>query len=268
MPAVPYILDSPVPESLPLPFVLFAAFWLGAVLGSFAACTGERLAEGRSLAGRSRCPSCQKALSAWQLAPVLGFFVQKGRCAFCQAPIPRASLVWECAMGAASALLVLKGVLLGAPLLHALLLILFFAALAAAAETDRRCLFLPDKLLLAALIPLLFLALAGGLPPENCLWGLAGAALLFAVRLAWKKRLKKEALGLGDIKLICIAGLAAGPGIFCAVLAASLAALAAAKCRPLKEALPADCGDGGRPLPFGPFLAAGAYLAVLLQGLF
>ncbi|MDP6954304.1 MAG: prepilin peptidase [Alphaproteobacteria bacterium] len=69
-----------------------AAFWAapfaGLLFGSFAALAGYRLPRGEGVVGgRSRCPSCDSALGARDLVPVVSWLVLRGRCAVCKMPI-------------------------------------------------------------------------------------------------------------------------------------------------------------------------------------
>ena len=63
-------------------------FILGMIFGSFLNVVIYRLNTGFSIiSGRSRCFSCNKALSWYELIPLVSFFLQKGRCRSCQANI-------------------------------------------------------------------------------------------------------------------------------------------------------------------------------------
>ena len=56
---------------------LFAV--LGLAFGSFGNVLIIRLAEGRSIAGRSACPACAHALAWYDLLPVLSYLMLRGR---------------------------------------------------------------------------------------------------------------------------------------------------------------------------------------------
>jgi prepilin signal peptidase PulO-like enzyme (type II secretory pathway) len=64
-----------------------AAALFGLAFGSFSAAAGTRLARGRSLTGRSACDACGRPLAAWELVPVLGFVLLRGRCSTCRESI-------------------------------------------------------------------------------------------------------------------------------------------------------------------------------------
>lgn len=65
-----------------------AVFILGTIFGSFLNVVIYRLNTGLPVTtGRSRCFSCNKTLSWYELIPLVSFIVQKGRCRSCQAKI-------------------------------------------------------------------------------------------------------------------------------------------------------------------------------------
>jgi hypothetical protein len=67
---------------------------LGAVLASFAAATGSRLATGETLGGRSHC-ACGRPLRPNELVPVVSYLAHGGRARCCGARIGAESLVGE-----------------------------------------------------------------------------------------------------------------------------------------------------------------------------
>ena len=58
---------------------------VGAVVGSFVGAALVRLPDGRSVTGRSNCDSCDKALTARELVPVVSWLMQRGVCRGCGA---------------------------------------------------------------------------------------------------------------------------------------------------------------------------------------
>jgi prepilin signal peptidase PulO-like enzyme (type II secretory pathway) len=92
------------------------------------------------------------------------------------------------------------------------------------------------------------------------------AAALFGVLLFCCVRAATKGLGLGDVKFAAVIGLFCGfPGLLSAFLIAALLGIIAA--------VPLSLRNGGhsRPLPFAPFLSAGAIAAYGIweyQGLF
>jgi leader peptidase (prepilin peptidase)/N-methyltransferase len=72
---------------------VFAALFGGA-LGSFAGVVASRGFRG-SLDGRSRCDSCGRTLSWYELIPIVSYPVLRGHCRTCHARVGRAVYAWE-----------------------------------------------------------------------------------------------------------------------------------------------------------------------------
>lgn len=82
-------------------FFYLILFFLWAVFGSFGGVIIERgrwwFARGewgKVFGGRSYCPSCKHTLTRWQLIPLGGWLLQKGKCFRCNLSIP-AWYLWE-----------------------------------------------------------------------------------------------------------------------------------------------------------------------------
>jgi len=81
--------------------VLTAIFaLLGVAVGSFLNVCSDRLPLGKSLVTPpSHCDACHHRLSPKELVPVFSYLWLRGRCRFCQAPIPRRILWVEISCG-------------------------------------------------------------------------------------------------------------------------------------------------------------------------
>ena len=254
----------------------FVCFWLavfGAVLGSFLDCAVSRWAAGsRDLfAGRSRCDSCGHTLGAADLVPVFSFLLRRGKCRYCGAKIP-ADCLWAELAGAASLACVglrfAPALELGhghwhiGPTLALVQWVVFAALLLALSLTDAAKRIIPDKLLLALAAGRLccFFAVeadyaAAGL---EILKACAIPAVLLALVLGLEKLWGREAMGGGDIKLLFVLALYLSWGqLLLTLLGGCLLGILWAVLARQKQ---------GAALPFGPFLAAGALLAVCFGG--
>src|SRR4051812_41836317 len=70
------------------------SFVLGLIFGSFANVVVLRYGTGRSIKGRSSCPSCGHTLGALELIPVVSYLALRGRCKNCKTKIsPQYALV-------------------------------------------------------------------------------------------------------------------------------------------------------------------------------
>ena len=229
---------------------LITAF--GAVLASFVTTAAMRSVEGRSWAwGRSACDSCGTPVGFGQAVPVLSFAALRGRCGSCKEPIDWRHPVGEFAGAAiaATAMLTTHGWALW-------LMILLGFALLLVSLVDLATLRIPDALSLIVLGLCLALALSLGSLWEGVLTGIATSAILYGLRVAFRARVGREGLGLGDVKLF--SALAVGLGPTLSSLALAVAALMAmgfirAKGRSAMRE---------EKLPFGPFLGASAWLTL------
>ncbi len=135
--------------------------------------------------------------------------------------------------------------------------LVFVTMLAVVTATDLRDRRIPNRVLMAAVavgLPLLGLADPGALP-ERLGAALAGGGAFLALALA-----RPGGFGMGDVKLIGAMGLFLGEAVLGAVLVALLAGSLAGL------ALFARDGRAAAKLtiPFGPFLALGGLLALLV----
>jgi leader peptidase (prepilin peptidase)/N-methyltransferase len=211
---------------------------------------------------RSRCPSCQAPIRAIHNIPVLSYLALGGRCASCRAPISKRYPLVELATAAAFATVAWH---FGFGL-QAALAIVFSAYLIALTGIDVDRQLLPDVLTL----PLLWIGLLaslwhapGGAPPIAMRDALIGAAAgylsLWAVFQLFRLVTGKEGMGYGDFKLFAAIGAWLGWQMLPLVLI--LAAVVGAA---VGIALIALRRHGrGVPIPFGPYLAGAAWIALL-----
>jgi leader peptidase (prepilin peptidase)/N-methyltransferase len=123
--------------------------------------------------------------------------------------------------------------------------------------TDLEQRIIPNKVLIAGAILCLAIAVPTDLAgvPERLIAAAAAGGLFFLVALAYP-----SGMGLGDVKLAATMGLflgsAVAPAVLVALLAGSLVGLA----------LIARHGTGARKMaiPFGPFLALGGIVGLLV----
>ncbi|WP_069366599.1 prepilin peptidase [Salisediminibacterium beveridgei] len=225
----------------------------GTVLGSFYNVVGLRVPEGIPFTGkeRSRCPSCGHTLSAIELVPVLSWVFQRGRCRHCQGWI---SLKYPLVELSTGLLFVLSFIVFGWSL-ELIVALLFVSMLTIITVSDLATMLIPDKILIAFGVPVLFLRLF--VAPLDPWWlAIVGAMTGFGILLLLAIA-SKGGMGGGDIKLYFVIGLVLGPAA--TVLSLFLAAFVG-----LIFGLPARLSGKskrGTPIPFGPFIALGAVIA-------
>ena len=206
---------------------------------------------------RSRCPECGHAITAMENIPVLSYLFLRGRCAGCGCRISwrypmvealsglmAAVAAWHFGFGVESA---------GAMLLGWALIALSFI------DFDRQ--YLPDSITL----PFLWFGLCWNLfgiyaPSDASLIGaMAGYGILWCVYHLFKLATGKEGMGFGDFKLLAMLGAWLGwqalPVII--VLSSLLGAVIGLSMIVLRG------HDRNIPIPFGPYIAIGGWVALL-----
>lgn len=181
------------------------AFAFGLAWGSFCNVVITRLPQGESVVfGRSHCRQCQHKLSWYDNLPLISFFLLRGRCRFCGAPIP-----WRYpAMELAGGLLAL-GLWRQFPFADLLAVYgPFTLALLLLAGLDLEHWWLPDSITYPVtaygLIAALFLPHLTFI--ESLSGAGAGAAALGAIQWGYKRFTGRDGLGGGDVKLLALIG--------------------------------------------------------------
>lgn len=212
---------------------------------------------------RSRCPACQAQIRGIHNVPILSWIALRGRCASCRAPISVRYPLVELATGAAFAAVAWH---FGFGLTAALAFVLTaYLIVLTGIDIDRQL--LPDILT----IPLLWIGLVASLwhvdgqaaPPaalrDAVIGAAAGYAFLWLVYQLFRLATGKEGMGYGDFKLFAAIGAWLGWQMLPLVLM-----LAAAVGAVVGLAMMAASRLGrGVPIPFGPYLAGAAWIALL-----
>lgn len=230
------------------------AFLGGLTAGSFVTVVAHRVPQGESVVGpRSRCPGCGSQISAYDNVPVVSWLLLRGRGRCCDARISARYPLAELGLGLAYLATVL--VLRHDPSQMAMGLVLV-TALMAVTITDLEQRIIPNKILLVATVIGVAIAAifdTASLPERLIAAGAAGG-LLFLAALAYPR-----GMGLGDVKLAAMIGFFlgqnVGPALLVALISGSVVGLA----------LIAREGAAARKkaIPFGPFLALGAFVGLL-----
>jgi leader peptidase (prepilin peptidase)/N-methyltransferase len=298
---------------IPLPW--FQAWWafLGLFVGSFLNVAIHRFPlEGESVSHprRSRCPSCKTTLTWKENLPLISWVVLRGRCRTCGWRIPwryplvevLSAILWWLAASQWNVAQEGWTTQLGLCVIRTVVL----SGLVVATFVDFDCYEIPDEvsiggIVLAPLAVLLLPALhddtrlalwltPGGLAPVShlgaltgCLGGmLAGAGMLWGIGWVGGRLYGRDAMGLGDVKLLAAGGGFLGPGgVLWALMIASLSASvvgvlnllrfflllrARARSRGRRPGLGRSlqvARVAGRYVPFGPYLALGIGIVLL-----
>lgn len=237
------------------------AFIFGSIIGSFANVCIHRLPEHQSiLFPGSQCPHCQQPLRPWHNIPLLSYLLLRGRCAYCRTPI-----VWRYPLveGLCGLLYMLLYHHFGLSL-QSIVLAILATSLLIVSFIDLAHQIIPDVItlpgivagiLISALVTLVGLGHPALVGLGNAALGvLLGGGLFFLVAV-----LSRGGMGGGDIKLIAMIGAFLGwqAVLLTIFLGALSGAMVGIGLMLLKKRGRKD------PLPFGPFLALGALLAMV-----
>ena len=226
--------------------------------------TDVRLERYNLLVPRSRCPGCNAEITALQNIPVVSWLLLGGRCASCRASISVRYPIVELA----------TAVLSTAVALHfgwhwqTLAALLFTWALISLTVIDLDHTLLPDTLT----IPLLWLGLLLSLfwhvgltapaptdPASAILGAVCGYLVLWTVFWAFKFATGKDGMGYGDFKLLGALGAWMGWQMLPLILLLSAFAGAVVGI----GLILLRGRDRNVPMPFGPYLAAAGWIALL-----
>lgn len=233
------------------------AFFGGLLIGSFVTVVAHRVPRGEGVvAGRSHCPECGAQIAAYDNVPVLSWVVLGGRSRCCGTRISARYPLTELTVALLYAATVL---VLWDDATEIALGLVFVTMLVAVTLTDLERRIIPNKILLVAAVLGVAITAVGdpGSLPERTIAAAGAGGLFFLVALAYP-----WGMGLGDVKLAATMGLFLGrdvaPAIFVALLAGSVVGVA----------MIARDGAGARKqaIPFGPFLAFGGVVGLLLGG--
>lgn len=232
-------------------------FVIGLILGSFFNVLILRIPKGQSLiTPGSRCPSCGHTLAARELIPVVSYLYLGGRCARCEAQISIQYPLVELITGLGFAFLYYWST----DLQDFLVIGVFFSLLLVLSVIDLKHKLLPNVLTLWGIILGLGFSLLGWtIPLADSLLGLiVGGGVLLILAL-----ITKGGMGIGDVKLLAMIGTYLGP--FLTLVALFWGALFGSVIGVVYLLLTRQSRK--TPIPFGPFLAAGALLVYLTGGL-
>ena len=233
---------------------------LGACTGSFLGCLAWRTVHGESvLRGRSHCDVCGHALGVRDLVPVFSYLFSGGKCRYCGAKLS-ARHVWGEAVSAAVFVTLLLRYDISLQTLEGWLLA---CVLLACAFADLEGYIIPDRFIAAGVVLFAVTLLIEPEPfhrlEDGLLGGVGVGGGLLLLSLYMDKRMKRETLGGGDIKLLFLTGLFFGwkGNLLCLTLAcvAGIVWGLAGKRR-------------GEAIPWGPSIAIGAWITALAGQMF
>ncbi len=267
--------------------VFLIGFVTGIILGSFVKALADRSLKEQSFWGRSYCPKCKNKLHWYDLIPVISYLILGGKCRYCRKAISIEYLLIEVVMG------ILVGFLFWSFGLAPDLIfkIFFITVLSVLFITDIKKMFIPDRIVLPAIVISLIYLVAITiykigylyfylsqspigqklLPPysdyfqrhalmvsEPLFYGVLMGLLIGGFFMALIIITKGKGMGGGDVKLGAFMGL--GLGFPLSLVAMMLAFLTGAVFSIILIILGKK--HFGQVIPFGPFLVLGSLIAI------
>ncbi len=232
---------------------------VGLCIGSFLNALVYRIPRQLSFVmNRSICPSCKAQLAWYHNIPLVSYAALRGKCAFCRA---RISVRYPLVEAANAALYLYFYWQLGfAPeffvfaYLSSVLLAIFFI--------DLDFQIIPNLFTYSGIVLGLAVSfLPGGLTPVQSLIGfLVGGGALYLIAMLGDWLFKKESMGGGDIKMAAMLGAFLGwqQVLFVFIASAVIGLLVSIVMMMVSAKMRKE-----RVIPFGPFLAGAAMLAIL-----
>lgn len=206
---------------------------------------------------RSHCPVCKTEIKAYQNIPVLSYLLLGGKCSQCKTVIGARYPLIEALTGVCSALIAWRFGY-GLELLFGLILTWSLIALSFI-DIDQQL--LPDSITLPMLWLGLFLSLFSIYTDSHAsiIGAVAGYLSLWCVFHVFKLLTGKEGMGYGDFKLLALFGAWLGwqflPMII--LLSSLVGTVIGIGMIVFRQ------HDASKPIPFGPYLAAAGWLALV-----
>jgi prepilin signal peptidase PulO-like enzyme (type II secretory pathway) len=246
-----YIVNAPY---IMWPTVLFA----GLVFGSFVTLATHRLPKDEDIFyKRSQCGKCEHVLGILDLFPLFSWLVLGGKCRYCRVPI---SARYPCIELVQMALFAVVYGIYGATG-DAVILMLLSVCILTAIIIDFEHYILPDGLNISmGILAVVYQWLHGAAWEQFIIMPFASVALGLTLRAVVSKMKQQEALGLGDVKFLFVAGLFLSPELFITFLflAGVIGIVTAVLWRLLGK---------GDVFPFGPALCVSLFLCLLFPSI-
>ncbi len=205
----------------------------------------------------SHCPSCNTQIKAWHNIPVLSFFLLKGKCSSCKSKIPLRYLTVETLTCALSIVIAwqfgLSWTLIAALIFTWYLVVITFI--------DIDHLILPDSLSFTLLwMGLLFSCFNLFTDTQDAILGaIIGYSSFWIIAKLFYLVSKKEGMGYGDFKLLAAVGAWLGWQLLpLVILTSSILSVIIGSCVLIYKRK-----SRNTPIPFGPFIAIAAWIALI-----
>lgn len=233
-------------------------FVIGTIFGSFYNVVGLRVPKNESIVTpASHCPNCNSKLGVLELIPIISYVMSKGKCKHCKEKISLVYPIFEIACG----LLFVLAYLSFGRSFELIIALTFISMLIIITVSDFTYMIIPDSVLITfGGLLIIELGVINGINELliSLLNGLGAFILMFALKKFGDFLFKQESMGGGDIKLMFIIGLVLSfPMSILSIFLASFIGL------PISLIYLRN--GNNHIIPFGPLLAIGAVIILLLQ---
>jgi leader peptidase (prepilin peptidase)/N-methyltransferase len=239
--------------------LLLGTLCIGLAVGSFLNVCIVRLPAGQSIVSPpSHCPQCGAPIRPRDNIPLLSYLLLGGRCRDCEA---RISVRYPLVEALAGVLFAATAYWMG-PVPQMLLYWAFLSALIVITFVDLDHQIIPDAISIPGIAVGVLAAVLGYGPSwhDSVIGALVGGGILYAVAVGYHALTKREGMGGGDIKLLAMIGAFLGwRGVLVTLVFGSLTGSVIGM-----AVIALRGGDSRVPIPFGPFLALGAAVALFV----
>lgn len=245
----------------------------GLAIGSFLNVCIYRIPRKGSVASprRSFCPHCNHTLSAFDNIPVISYIILRGKCRYCKGRISPRYFIVELLTAFLFAMMLYRSMRLYHDIKYIILELLisciFVGFLIAITFIDLEFTIIPNKLSYSGLILGLLFTITVTIVHKDyhilisrIIGAFAGAGIILLIAIVGTAIFKKEAMGMGDVKLMAMIGLYLGwwPHILITLIFASLFGSIMGVTLIIASKKKMDS-----KIPFGPFLALAAVISML-----
>jgi leader peptidase (prepilin peptidase)/N-methyltransferase len=245
----------------------------GLIIGSFLNVCIYRIPRKGSVAKpkRSFCPHCNHTLSAYDNIPVISYMILRGKCRYCKGRISPRYFTVELLTAFFFILMLYRSMRLYQDVPYIILELMttctFVGLLIAITFIDLEFFIIPNKLSYTGLIAGLLFAIIVTIIHKDyhflisrLIGAVVGASIILLIAVAGSAIFKKEAMGMGDVKLMAMIGLYLGwwPHIIITLVGASLFGSIIGVVLIIANRKKMDSR-----IPFGPFLAFAAVVSML-----
>jgi leader peptidase (prepilin peptidase)/N-methyltransferase len=238
-------------------FAYIVIIVLGLAAGSFFNVCISRIPEERSIIfPPSHCPECGAKIKAVDLIPIISWFMLRGRCRSCMKPISFRYPIVEALTAAVFAVLYFHFGLS----VNFVFSLVFASLLILISFIDIEHLMIPYLLMLAGIAVGIAYSLYNGIIIDSLTGISFGFVFMYLLGEGARFFLKKEALGEGDVKLMVMLG--SFLGLRQAFISMAFGSMTGAVVGLIL--ISAGMIKREDQIPFGPFLALGAIVSILI----